>query len=101
MKAEAAAKAPSISQADLDRGVAEGNIYVVYSSVMCFAGTLDTPEDFKKSPHSAEEIAEFEANYAAIPQVVLDQSQLNSEGRYPQTPPQGCYDAGWVNPGSA
>lgn len=71
---------------------------MVYSNVMCFGATLDTPEDYKQSQHTAQEIADYEAMYAAIPQEVLDQSQLNKRGGF--TVSQGCYDAGWTNPGA-
>ena len=39
---ELAQEGPSISEEDMQKGIEEGNIYVVYSGVMCFGGTLVT-----------------------------------------------------------
>ena len=43
---ELAQEGPSISEEDMQKGIEEGNIYVVYSGVMCFGGTLVTPEEY-------------------------------------------------------
>lgn len=97
-EAEAAIKAPSISSEDYTKGMTEGNIYVVYSNVMCFGATLDTPEDYKRYQHTTQEVSDYESMYALIPDEVLNQSQLNKEGKFEVA--QGCYDAGWINPGA-
>lgn len=92
---------PYISAEDQQKGIEEGNNYVIYAQVMCFGGNLVTPEEYEKiynastDPYTPEEQAE---QYAAIPQEIKDQSELN--GTVPYEVPQECLDAGWQNVGA-
>lgn len=97
---EDAALGPSISVEDRDRGIAEGNPYVVYSGVMCFGGTLQTPEEYKQEDPSPGDYADFVENYDSIPDVVKNQSDLNRKMQSSFVAPQECSDAGWSNAGA-
>lgn len=95
-----AENAPSISQEDHDKGIAEGNPYVIYSGVMCFGGTLMTPEELKAQGGSAEEIKQKEVDYQKTPDGVKKQSEENKKLGSSFKAPKECYEAGWSNPGS-
>lgn len=96
---EAEEKTPKISPEDQERGIAEGNIYVVYAHVMCFGGVLGTPEEYASTyvpeihPDTPEE---YKVKYDETPQEVKEQSSLNDKTLSFQAP-QECIDAGWSN----
>lgn len=96
---EDASEAPSISQEDYARGVAEGNPYVIYSGVMCFGGTLDS-EELEEQSGSEEDLGQKEAGFQEIPSEVKEQSEENIKLGPSFEAPQECYEAGWSNPGS-
>lgn len=85
---------PFIDSADVERGKAEGNVYVLYSGVMCFGGTLATREEILAMEPLPDRSKEEElAVYDSLPEVVLEQNAKNARGLF--TPPQECLDAGW------
>ena len=90
---------PSISMEDKNKGIAEGNPYVVYSGVMCFGGTLQTPEEYKRENPSASDYDSFLAKYNATPEVVKAQSEENKKLQTSFIAPKECSDAGWKNAG--
>lgn len=86
---------PFIDSADVERGKAEGNVYVLYSGVMCFGGSLATPEEIlsKIEPTPGVEQDKLLAQYEEAPEIVKEQSQKNLRRLF--APPQECLDAGW------
>lgn len=98
---ELAQEGPSISEEDMQKGIEEGNIYVVYSGVMCFGGTLVTPEEYAELQPSAQDMSveEYRDYYANIPAEVMAQNEKNvHHGLF--TAPQECLDAGWSHAGA-
>lgn len=92
---------PYMNWDDIERGKAEGNIYVIYSGVMCFGGTLapvsQMVADDKADGTQDKTLEEHQAEYDAIPLEVREQSDLNQKGNF--VPPQACLDAGWSRAG--
>lgn len=94
-----ASHGPTISNEDIQKGIDEGNVYVLYSGVMCFGGTLATPEEFTEHELASQFMSdeEYQKHYDTIPQEVVDQSERNKTSIF--TAPQACLDAGWSGAG--
>lgn len=97
---ELATQGPTISNEDIQRGIDTGNIYVLYSGVMCFGGTLATPEEFTEHELASQFMSdeEYQQHYSQIPAEVLAQSENNKSSIF--TAPQECLDAGWSQAGA-
>ncbi|WP_237224975.1 hypothetical protein [Rothia nasisuis] len=97
---ELATQGPTISNEDVQRGIDTGNIYVLYSGVMCFGGTLADPTEFAEQELASDYMSEeeYQQHYSQIPAEVLAQSEKNKTGIF--TAPQECLDAGWSQAGA-
>lgn len=97
---ELAGEGPTISNEDLQRGIDTGNIYVLYSGIMCFGGTLADPTEYTEQGLVSEYMSaeEYEQHYSQIPAEVLAQSEKNKTSIF--TAPQECLDAGWSQAGA-
>ncbi|MGV3150486.1 hypothetical protein [Rothia nasimurium] len=97
---ELATQGPTISNEDIQRGIDTGNIYVLYSGVMCFGGTLADPTEFAEQELASDYMSEeeYQQHYSQIPAEVLAQSENNKTGIF--TAPQKCLDAGWSQAGA-
>lgn len=96
---ELATQGPTISNEDIQRGIDTGNVYVLYSGVMCFGGTLADPAEFAAQELASDYMSEeeYQKHYDTIPQEVVDQSERNKTSIF--TAPQACLDAGWSGAG--
>ena len=97
---ELATQGPTISTEDIQRGIDTGNIYVLYSGVMCFGGTLADPAEFATQELASDYMSEeeYQQHYSQIPAEVLAQSEKNKTSIF--TAPQECLDAGWSQAGA-
>lgn len=97
---ELATQGPTISDEDLQRGIDTGNVYVLYSGVMCFGGTLADPAEFATQELASDYMSEeeYQQHYSQIPAEVLAQSEKNKTSIF--TAPQECLDAGWSQAGA-
>lgn len=97
---ELATQGPTISDEDIQRGIDTGNIYVLYSGVMCFGGTLADPTEFAEQELASDYMSEeeYQQYYSQIPAEVLAQSENNKTSIF--TAPQECLDAGWSHAGA-
>lgn len=97
---ELATQGPTISNEDLHRGIDTGNVYVLYSGVMCFGGTLADPAEFATQELASDYMSEeeYQQHYSQIPAEVLAQSEKNKTSIF--TAPQECLDAGWSQAGA-
>ncbi|MDY6051125.1 MAG: hypothetical protein SPI83_01750 [Rothia sp. (in: high G+C Gram-positive bacteria)] len=95
-----ATQGPTISHEDIQQGINSGNIYVLYSGVICFEGTLADPAEFAgqelASNYMSEE--EYQQHYGQIPAEALAQSEEIKTSIF--TAPQECLDAGWSQAGA-
>ncbi|MDO4821369.1 MAG: hypothetical protein Q4A03_04960 [Rothia sp. (in: high G+C Gram-positive bacteria)] len=97
---ELATQGPTISNEDIQRGIDTGNVYVLYSGVMCFGGTLADPAEFATQELASDYMSEeeYQQHYSQIPAEVLTQSEKNKTSIF--TAPQECLDAGWSQAGA-